>query len=84
MKHFATAEYWSCFAELPKAIQTAAKKNFEILKENPTHPSLHFKNVGEYRSVRVGIRYRALGIATGTDIVWFWIGSHADYDKLIS
>lgn len=33
--------------------------------------------------VRVSLGYRALGQMTGTDIVWFWIGSHADYDKLL-
>jgi hypothetical protein len=32
--------------------------------------------------VRIGLGYRALGIRTGDEVVWFWIGSHADYDQL--
>lgn len=58
-----------------------ADKNYDILKKDPKHPSLRFKKIGKLWSVRVGIYYRALGIEE--DIVWFWIGSHADYDKLI-
>lgn len=53
------------------------------LKQDPRHPSLHFKKVGRFWSARVGLRYRALAVESGDDLVWFWIGSHADYDKLI-
>ncbi|MEI7585993.1 hypothetical protein [Runella sp.] len=60
-----------------------ADKNYDILKKDPKHPSLRFKKIGKLWSVRVGIYYRALGIGIEEDIVWFWIGSHADYDKLI-
>ncbi len=56
--------------------------NFERLKADPYHPSLHFKQIGKLWSARVGIAYRALAVRTGDDLVWFWIGSHADYDKL--
>jgi hypothetical protein len=28
--------------------------------------------------------YRALGVREGDEIIWFWIGSHADYDRLLS
>jgi len=49
------------------------------------HPSLHFKKVkdGQFRSVRVGPQYRALGVPVPDGVQWFWIGSHADYDKLM-
>lgn len=60
-----------------------ADKNFALLKSDSTHPSLHFKKVGRYRSVRVGLRYRALAVEVGDDLIWFWIGSHADYDAMI-
>ena len=56
-------------------------------REDPFHPSLQFKRLGTARpvwSVRISIDYRALGARDGDVIVWFWIGSHADYDKLIS
>jgi hypothetical protein len=61
-----------------------ADKNFELLKADPHHPSLHFKKIGQLWSVRVGAHHRAMGIDSGDTVVWFWIGSHADYDKLIS
>lgn len=84
MKHFAPPSFWKCYDRLPSHVQSLADKNFRLLKLNPTHPSLQFKKVGRYRSVRVGARYRSLAIEAGEDIVWFWIGSHAKYDKIIN
>lgn len=83
MKHLASPQFWSCFQALPPAVQELARKNFELLKEDHRHPSLHFKKVGNYRSVRVGRHYRALGVEIPEGLLWFWIGSHADYDKLV-
>lgn len=68
---------------LPPAIHTLADQNFERLKTDPTHPSLRFKSVGRFSSVRVGLRYRVLSIQEGDDLIWFWIGSHADYDGFV-
>ena len=86
MKHFASSKYWKCFRSLPVSVQTLARRNFELLKQDPSHPSLHFKLVGDdrFHSVRIGIHYRALGIPVKEGVQWFWIGSHADYDKLLS
>lgn len=84
MKHFASPKFWACYKSLPKEVKNLADKNFDLLKENPKHPSLHFKQIGNLWSVRVGKHYRALGLDKKEGIVWFWIGSHADYDKLIS
>jgi hypothetical protein len=53
------------------------------MKADPDHPSLHFKKVGSYRSVRVGLAYRALGIVDEEAVIWFWIGSHDEYERLI-
>ena len=64
-------------------VQKQADKNFELLKSNPKHPSLHFKQVGKYWSVRVNIDVRVLAVADGDDFVWFWIGNHAEYEKLV-
>ena len=83
MKHFASSSFWEAYDNLPKSVQNIADKNYELLKTNPKHPSLHFKKVGGYWSVRVGLRYRALAVESDKDTVWFWIGSHAAYDKLI-
>jgi hypothetical protein len=55
----------SATKRLPTSIQQLADKNYEILKVDPDHPSLHFKKVGPYRSVRVGIAYRAPGVEDG-------------------
>jgi hypothetical protein len=68
---------------LPARIQSLARRNFELLKNNPSHRSLQFKTVGHYYSVRVGLHYRALGVSVPDGVQWFWIGSHADYDKLV-
>lgn len=84
MKHYASPDFWSCFESLPDAVQELARGNYELLKENPLYPSLHFKKINNYRSVRIGLHYRALGIDVQDGILWFWIGRHTDYDKLLS
>lgn len=84
MKHFAGPSFWECYNKLPHHIQDLADKNFAKLKKNPQHPSLHLKKVGEYWSVRVGIRYRSLGVEIEKGLLWFWIGTHAEYDKLVN
>lgn len=84
MKHLASPSFWKSYQNLPDHIRKLAEKNFELLKQNPEHPSLHFKKVDRYRSVRVGLHYRALGIEVPEGVLWFWIGTHAEYDKIIS
>ncbi|MCB1659222.1 MAG: hypothetical protein H6996_10155 [Moraxellaceae bacterium] len=85
MKHYASPDFWELFYRLPVDIQLLAKKNYELLKQNPRHPSLHFKKVkAPYWSVRVSADYRALAIQDSPDVFdWFWIGTHAQYDRLI-
>jgi len=62
---------------LPAEVQDLADSNFELLKENPQHPSLYLKKVGRFWSVRVGRRHRALAVLGDEGMVWFWIGTHA-------
>ena len=83
MKHFATTAFWKLHKALPSDIQDLADSNFELLKQNPKHPSLRMKKVGRFWSVRVGRRYRALAVQSDDGPVWFWIGTHAQYDRLI-
>lgn len=83
MRHYASPAFWQAYEKLPQRVRELADKNYALLKENPQHPSLHFKKVGRYWSIRVGLRYRALAVEVGEDLLWFWIGSHADYDTLI-
>jgi len=76
--------FWEAFARLPADVQAQARKNFRIWQRDPFHPALHFKEVKpDLWSVRVTLQYRALGIRRDEEIRWFWIGSHADYDRLI-
>jgi hypothetical protein len=60
-----------------------ADKNFELLKHDMNHPSLHTKKVGNYWSVRVGKKFRALAVEVEGGLLWFWIGTHPEYEKLI-
>ena len=60
-----------------------ADQAFALLKTDPTHPSLHFKKVGQFWSVRVGMHYRALAAQAPDGVLWFWIGTHAEYDRLL-
>ena len=71
---------------LPRVAQRdsdLADRNYALLKTDPTHSSLRFKKVGSVWSVRVGLHYRALATEVGGECVWFWIGSHGEYDKLV-
>lgn len=84
MNHFTSPDFWELFYKLPQDVQDLARNNYELLKADPYHPSLHFKKVGEYWSVRVGRRYRALATEVDDGFLWGWIGSHAEYDRVIS
>jgi hypothetical protein len=85
VKHTASTKFWETFDALPTDVQRVARKNFELLKSDSAHPSLHFKTIGAGNicSVRVGLFYRALGVAVLGGVQWFWIGTHAEYDRLI-
>lgn len=83
MKHRTTPRFWDCYQKLPEEVRELADKYFGLLKNDPQHPSLHFKKVGRFWSARVGLHHRALAVEQGDDLVWFWIGSHADYDNLL-
>lgn len=83
MKHFATAEFWFYYRQLPPETRELADKNFALLKSDPWHPSLRLKKIGILWSVRVGLRYRALAKERAEGLVWFWIGPHAEYDKFV-
>lgn len=83
MQHFTTPRFWECYDALPPDIRDLADKNYALLKADPHHPSLHFRKIGEVWSVRVGLHYRALAMEQKEGLVWFWIGSHAEYDRLL-
>jgi hypothetical protein len=84
LKHKTTSSFWACYECLPPDIRALADKNFQLLKENPNHPSLQFKKVGKVWSVRVGVHYCALATPIEEGFLWIWIGTHAEYDKLLA
>jgi len=81
--HRTTPQFWDRFERLPAAVQNLARKNFELLRQNPAHPSLHFKRVGDFWSARVGLNHRVLAVEDDNDFIWVWIGDHDEYDRLI-
>ena len=85
MIHTASARFWACYQALPAEVRVLADKNFNLLKVDPSHPSLQFKllGAGKLYSARVGLHYRALGLPREQGVHWFWIGTHAEYDRLV-
>ena len=89
MRHRASLAFWRAYASLPLNIRRQADKQFVILKDNPQHPSLRFKKIGERHgdviwSARVSFSYRALALQRPDGYLWFWIGAHTAYDQRLS
>ena len=83
MNHFATPGFWFHYRNLPDEVRDLADKCFALLRADLEHPSLRFKRVGEMWSARVGLHYRALARQRREGFVWFWIGGHDEYERLI-
>jgi hypothetical protein len=81
-----TRQFRTLLGALPGHIRQQAREAYRLFRQNPSHPGLRFKKVHDdpaIYSARVGIGYRAVGARDGDTMVWFWIGSHADYEKLL-
>jgi hypothetical protein len=86
MNSFTSRRFREAYARLPGEAKKQARRAYRLFAADPSHPSLRFKQVEDREhiySVRVGLGYRALGRLVESDIVWFWIGPHSEYDKLI-
>ena len=83
MRHHATPRFWTRYHALPAEVRRLADRCYAQLRADPYHPSLHFRQVGRFWSVRVGAHYRALAVREGDEVAWFWIGPHAEYDSLV-
>jgi len=82
-----TKRFREAFRSLPEHVQRLAREAYRLFQQDPYRPSLRFRRVHPTRpvySVRVDGGYRAVGYRDEEDVTWFWIGSHADYDGLIS
>jgi hypothetical protein len=87
MKSVATKRFWHCFHALPAEVQRQAEATYRLWREDPRHRSLGFKRLHARRpvfSVRIGLHWRALAVQDGDTVVWMWIGSHAEYDRLVA
>ncbi|MDJ0898507.1 MAG: hypothetical protein QNJ55_06825 [Xenococcus sp. MO_188.B8] len=85
MKSLTTPDFWESYAKLPLKIKKQARKAYRIWQENQSHPSLHFKKVGKNLwSVRITQNYRALALKKADDFYWVWIGTHDEYELLLS
>jgi len=80
---FASERFWQLYSELPPEVQRLADKQYELFREDPFHPSLHLKQVGDVWTVRIGRSHRAIGYREGEIFHWGWIGSHEAYNKLL-
>jgi hypothetical protein len=78
--------FWDLLHSLPPNIQDLAHKNYDLWRENPAHPSLHFRRLkgSEDRyMIRVGDHYRALGLLSPDTVIWVRIGTHEEYNELL-
>ena len=83
MNHRATPRFWNCYRQLPVEIQQLADRQYQLLRQDPRHPSLHYKKAGSFYSVRVGLHYRAIAVEESGAMLWVWIGTHAEYNHLV-
>jgi len=86
MQGFTVKSYWKSYYELSADIRKQADAKFALWKEDPFHPSLRFKCTHSKEniwSVRINLDYRALGVRDGDQIIWFWIGNHEEYEKML-
>jgi hypothetical protein len=86
MRSRTTEAFWRLFDRLPADVQRQSRTPFRRWREDAHHPGLQFRRVHATEpiySVRIGLHWRTLGLRDGEQVTWFWIGSHADYDRLI-
>lgn len=86
MKSRATPSFWKQYNCLPRHVQEIADRAYLLWRDNPSHPSLQFKRIhaeAPLYSARVGRSYRAVGVMVDDTLVWYWIGTHSEYDHLL-
>jgi mRNA-degrading endonuclease RelE of RelBE toxin-antitoxin system len=86
VKSQASSRFWQLFQRLPSEVQRLAEKNYRLWQTNPHHPSLRYRRLqghDDLVSVRIGDRYRAVGLLADGAVIWIWVGPHAEYDQLI-
>lgn len=87
MKSRTTRRFRELLADLPDHVRQQSREAYRLFQQNPSHPGQRFKQVHSnppIYSARVGISFRAVGVLDEDTVIWYWIGSHADYDKLLA
>ncbi|WP_146410054.1 ParE family toxin-like protein [Allorhodopirellula heiligendammensis] len=87
MNSLTTRRFRECFARLPQHIQKQARDAYQLFLVDSSHPGLRFKRIAGHANVysaRITLDYRAVCVLEGDDAKRFWIGTHSDYDKLLS
>lgn len=82
-----TKRFRAALADLPAPIRAQARTAYTLFKQNPAHPSLRFRQVHPTHpifSARINRDYRAVGIRKTNRIIWFWIGPHDAYERLLA
>ena len=82
--HSASGSSWKNFNSLPEPIKEIARQQYKFMEFNPSHPSLQLKRNDKYWSVRINQEYRALGLDVTDGIVWFWLGNHKEYERMLN
>jgi hypothetical protein len=83
VRHFAAPQFWASYRRLPANVQRNADKAFLLLKSDDRHPSLQLKKLDGFWSARVGLHHRVLAKKIEGGLLWFWIGTHAEYDAIV-
>jgi hypothetical protein len=84
VNNFTSPRFWRHYQALPPEVRKVADKNFQLFKANPQHPSLHFeRKKPDLSSVRAGSGHRALARQLDDKLIWFWIGPHDEYERLL-
>jgi hypothetical protein len=86
VKSRTTTQFREMFADLPDSIQKQTRKAYRQFKQDPSYPSLRFKKVHPklpIYSARINRDYRAVGQLEDDTVIWFWVGSHTEYDLLL-
>ena len=85
MKSRTRPSFWRAYEKMDATSRQAARRAYQLFENDPGHPSLRFKKLGgldRVWSVRINEQYRAVGEREGSIIVWVWIGTHNEFDKL--
>jgi hypothetical protein len=81
-----TAKFRALFAAAPAPTQDRIREAYRLWAENPQHPSLRFEKVHDTLpvfSARVDLDWRAVGVRQDDTMIWFWVGPHDEYEKLL-